>query len=125
MGATITITLPSDLEPLVLERAAASGKRLEDYTLSVLRKDAELPDLRERFADGLNGSSLNAALHPNQRWLQSNREDYRGQWVVLCEGKLIAHGDDGEAVIKTAHAQGVTEPFLAFIPAEDLPFAGF
>jgi hypothetical protein len=51
MSATITITLPVDLEPLVLERAAASGKGLEDYTLSVLRKDAELPNLRELFAD--------------------------------------------------------------------------
>jgi len=51
MGATITITLPPDLERLVLERAAASGKGLEDYTLSVLRKAAELPDLRELFAD--------------------------------------------------------------------------
>jgi Family of unknown function (DUF5678) len=125
MSATITITLPSDLEPLVLERAAASGKGLEDYTLSVLRKDAELPNLRELFADGSNGSSANASLHPNQRWLQSNREDYRGQWVVLYQGNLVAHGDDGEAVTKTARAQGVTEPFLAFIPTEDLPFAGF
>lgn len=51
MSATITITLPADLEQLVLERAAADGKGLEGYTLSVLRKDAELPDLRELFAD--------------------------------------------------------------------------
>ena len=51
MSATITITLPPDLEQLVLERAAADGKGLEDYTLSVLRKDAELPDLRDLFAD--------------------------------------------------------------------------
>ncbi len=51
MSATITITLPADLEQLVLERAAADGKGLEDYTLSVLRKDAELPDLRDLFAD--------------------------------------------------------------------------
>ncbi len=51
MSATITITLPLDLEQLVLERVAASGKGLEDYTLSVLRKDAELPDLRDLFAD--------------------------------------------------------------------------
>ena len=51
MSATITITLPSDLEQLVLEKAAADGKELEEYTLSVLRKDAELPDLRDLFAD--------------------------------------------------------------------------
>jgi hypothetical protein len=39
------------LEQLVLERAAADGKGLEEYTLAALRKVAELPDLRELFAD--------------------------------------------------------------------------
>ncbi len=51
MSATITITLPPDLELLVLEKAAANGKGLEEYTLAVLRKDAALPDLRDLFAD--------------------------------------------------------------------------
>ncbi len=51
MSATITITLPSDLEQFVLEQATADGKGLEEYTLSVLRKDAELPGLRDLFAD--------------------------------------------------------------------------
>lgn len=51
MSATITITLPSDLEQIILKKAAADGKGLEEYTLAVLRKDAELPDLRELFAD--------------------------------------------------------------------------
>lgn len=51
MSATITIILPAELEPLVTAKAAASGKGLEEYTLSVLRRDAELPSLRELFAD--------------------------------------------------------------------------
>jgi hypothetical protein len=51
MSATITITLPPDLEQLVAAKAAADGKGLEEYTLAVLRKDAELPSLRELFAD--------------------------------------------------------------------------
>jgi hypothetical protein len=51
MGATITITLPSELERIIAGRATASGKKLEEYALDVLRRDAELPDLRELFAD--------------------------------------------------------------------------
>jgi hypothetical protein len=51
MDATITITLPYELERVIAGRATASGKKLEEYALDVLRRDAELPDLRELFAD--------------------------------------------------------------------------
>jgi hypothetical protein len=46
-----TITIPSDLEEELSRRAAASGKDVKEYALEVLRRDAELPDLRELFAD--------------------------------------------------------------------------
>jgi hypothetical protein len=51
MSATITITLPQELEQAVTAKAQASGQRLEGYILSVLQKDAALPTLRELFAD--------------------------------------------------------------------------
>lgn len=51
MSATITITLPTDLEQIISTKAASEGKGLEEYTLYVLRKDAELPSLRDLFAD--------------------------------------------------------------------------
>ena len=51
MSATITITLPTDLEQAVSAKALASGKRLEDYLIQVLQKDAGLPSLRDMFAD--------------------------------------------------------------------------
>ena len=51
MNATITITLPAELAQTVSAKAMANGKGLEEYTLDVLRKDSELPMLRELFAD--------------------------------------------------------------------------
>lgn len=120
-----TITLPPEVEQKLAHKAAAEGIGTEQFAVNVLRRVAEMTTLNELFAEGLNGSAANDSLHPNQRWLELHREDYRGQWVVLEQGKLIAHSNDGEAIIKTARAQGVTEPFLAFIPTEDLPFAGF
>ncbi|MBS1809071.1 MAG: hypothetical protein JST84_12985 [Acidobacteria bacterium] len=120
-----TITLPPEVEQKLAHKAAAKGMGIEQFAVDVLRRVAEMTTVNELFAEGLNGSSTNDSPHPNQRWLQLHREGYRGQWVVLDEGNLISHGDDGEAVIKTARARGVTEPFLAFIPTEDLPFAGF
>lgn len=123
MGATIT--LPPEVEQKLARKAAAEGVGMEQFAVDVLRRVAEMTTLNELFAEGLNGSSANDSLHPNQHWLQLHRDDYRGQWVVLYQGKLIMHGSDGEALVKAARAQGVAEPFLAFIPAEDLPFAGF
>ena len=51
MSATITITLPLELERAVTAKATASGQKLEEYLLAVLKKDAALPTLRELFAD--------------------------------------------------------------------------
>ena len=119
-----TITLPKELEQALARKAAAQGVEVEQFAMDVLKRVAELPTVSALFDDGLNQNGLDL-LHPNQRWLQSHRDDYRGQWVVLYQGNLVAHGADGETVTKTARAQGITEPFLAFIPAEDLPFAGF
>jgi hypothetical protein len=51
MNATITITLPSELERVIAGRATASGKKLEEYALDVLRRDAELSDSCEGLAE--------------------------------------------------------------------------
>jgi len=71
------------------------------------------------------GAAIRVAPHPNQLWLEANRDNYRGQWVVLYNGELVAHGTDGIAAVATARSKGIPEPFIAFIPTEDRPFAGF
>lgn len=119
MGATIT--LPPEVEQKLARKAAAEGVGMEQFAVDVLRRVAEMTTLNELLAE----ASADDSRHPNQRWLQLHRDAYRGQWVVLYQGKLVTHGNDGEALVKAARAQGVAEPFLAFIPAEDLPFAGF
>ncbi len=47
----ITVTIPTELELLVQKRAAAVGKTVESYALDLLKRDAELPDPWELFAD--------------------------------------------------------------------------
>jgi hypothetical protein len=51
MSATITITLPAELERAISAKASANGQKLEDYLLQIIQKDAERPSLREIFAD--------------------------------------------------------------------------
>lgn len=47
----ITITIPAELEPLILKQATVTGKAVEEYALDLLKKGAELPDPWELFAD--------------------------------------------------------------------------
>lgn len=104
------------------QQAAAQGLSLE----ALLRPLAEpASSASGNLGEAASLEPVIDALHPNQGWLQANRSAYRDQWVVLYQGELIAHGTDGAAVVETARAQGIPEPFIAFIPAEDLPFAGF
>lgn len=48
---SITITIPAELEPLVLKQAHISGKAVEEYALDLLKKGVELADPWEGFAD--------------------------------------------------------------------------
>ncbi len=48
---SITITIPAELELLVLQQASASGKAVEDYALDLLKRGVELADPWEVFAD--------------------------------------------------------------------------
>ena len=107
-----------------LSASAASGSQVEEAPLARHNENG----LVERNAEAAAGSPQPGSLttlHPNQLWLQTNRDDYRGQWVVLYQGELVAQGTDGVAAVETARSQGIPEPFIAFIPAEDNPFAGF
>lgn len=102
----------------------ADQQRLLRLLESRLKENGVVEHGAEVMADSPQPGIL-AAPHPNQLWLQANRNDYRGQWVVLYNGELVAHGTDGIAAVETAQSKGIPEPFIAFIPAEDRPFAGF
>jgi len=45
-----TITIPTDLEKRITERAAIEGKNVEEFVLETLWRAVETPSLRELFA---------------------------------------------------------------------------
>lgn len=51
-------------------------------------------------------------------WIKQNRPSYRGQFVALKEGQLIAHGSKERDVWQAAVGAGVSLPFLAYIETE-------
>jgi len=102
----------------------ADQQRLLKLLETRLKENGVVEHDAEVVADGAQPEVL-AAPHQNQLWLQANRDNYRGQWVVLYNGELVAHGTDGIAAVETARSKEISEPFIAFIPTEDRPFAGF
>lgn len=61
----------------------------------------------------------------NNKWLEANADNYRGQWVALKNGVLIAHSLDGKAFVKAMKDSGVVCPFLLHIPfRNNLPQIG-
>lgn len=55
----------------------------------------------------------------NEKWLEANAERYRGQWIALKDGDLIAHSSDGQAFVKAVQDSGVQCPFLLLIPSQN------
>jgi hypothetical protein len=41
-------------------------------------------------------------------WLRMNRDRYRGQWVGLDVGRLVAHGPEASEVFAAVHAITMT-----------------
>jgi hypothetical protein len=50
MDMSTTISIPTELEQKIAERAASRGLPLEEYVREVLRRDAEAPSLDEILA---------------------------------------------------------------------------
>jgi hypothetical protein len=59
------------------------------------------------------------------KWIEENKKEYDGQFVVLDGDKLIAVGDDAKTVYAEARAKGIESPFLERIKAKVLPFGGW
>lgn len=67
------------------------------------------------------------APEPNDDWLAQNADKYRGQWVALHNGELIAHGNDSQAFAQAVKASGVEVPLIVFIepPSAAPEFVGW
>jgi hypothetical protein len=57
----------------------------------------------------------------NDQWLAANADKYRGQWVALKDGILIAHSSDGQAFVNAVQDAGVVCPLVLLIPPAQDP----
>ena len=80
---------------------------------------------RKALADFLAAHTEEAAENGKQseprdfsremEWIRQNRQSYRGQFVALNEGQLVASGAKEREVWEAAKDAGVSVPFLAYI----------
>jgi predicted DNA-binding antitoxin AbrB/MazE fold protein len=58
-------------------------------------------------------------------WLANESRQYPGEWVALGGSRLVEHGRKLAVVRTAARAAGVSRPFFASVPDDDLPFGGW
>ncbi|MEK6301951.1 MAG: DUF5678 domain-containing protein [Acidobacteriota bacterium] len=56
-------------------------------------------------------------------WIAEHWREYAGEWVLLDEDRLIAHGDDPLPFREKARAEGINI-YLVHLPKNDAPFTG-
>ncbi|CAN5190056.1 hypothetical protein BH20ACI1_BH20ACI1_15830 [soil metagenome] len=75
-------------------------------------KKAELERKNEKFKRAL-------------QWVEKNKEEYDGQFVLLEGDDLIAHGTNPKELYETARNKGIKIPFVKRVKAKELPFGGW
>lgn len=82
----------------------------------------------EKGEETVNGSDLeqrNEKFRRALKWIEENKEEYDGQFVLLEGDELIAHGTDAKALYAEARARGIETPLMHLVKAKILPFGGW
>lgn len=101
------------------------------------RSVRELPaSERERFFQliGSSSATLNGGSSRSEEdekfekalgWIEQNRTEYDGQFVLLDGDQLLAHGAEPDELYQKARELGIRTPFVKRIRAEVQPFGGW
>ena len=55
-----------------------------------------------------------------QYFMQTNLDDYIGQWIAICSEKIVSHGKDAKKVFKEAKEKCPKErPLLTRVPDKE------
>lgn len=79
---------------------------------------AKMPVVKKKSA---RKSSVNGAKRPedpNLTWIKANGANYKGNYVALKDGKLIAYGRTIKEADQGAKEKGVQRPLLHYIMAD-------
>jgi hypothetical protein len=106
------------------------------WLFSKMQKESEQKEWRELLDELSKGAPQGlliedtTSMQPGERireqqWIDTHRNEYLGQWVVVEGDQLIVHGHDARKVYEAARANGIDVPFLVRVhPAESAPSMG-
>ncbi len=90
----VTLALQTGAHLIARECALAGNRRFPDYL--ELQKMARI--LAPPNAKSIPGQG-NPSWRANRAWLQQHWDDYRGHWVALRQGQLLAVADDVNGLV--------------------------
>jgi hypothetical protein len=112
------------------------GREMSSPTLNEIKQQVMLLSEEDRKdlttfllaqADANNGAQTEPRdFSRDMEWIRHNSQSYRGQFVSLKEGQLLAHGSKEREVWQAAVSAGISNPFLAYIETEaEATFGGW
>lgn len=121
---TITVEVTPELEIKLETEAKRSGMSKVEFVRTVLEEKLNPPTKRRKppFEAKIIATDLPVRdLSREYEWLEKNRDEYDGQWVVLAGDKLIAASFDGKEVARKARELAVKDTFLVFVEGNNRP----
>ena len=52
-------------------------------------------------------------------WINEHADEYRGQWVLVCQGQLIAADPNIRQIINKVPREAYPEAMVTYIPTEE------
>lgn len=115
----MTPTIENAIE-IIRQLPPPEREKVRDWIDEENHKELTEKEIRKAELEEKN-KKLKRAL----QWVEANKEEYDGQFVVLDGDKLVACGNDSKAVYDEARAKGYKSPFLTRVKAKTLPFGGW
>lgn len=113
--------ISSNIARQILTEAKKNGVSVEDYLNEVAK---EKPNNKNGDFPKVRRTKTKVDFSKQRKWLEENRNNYIGKWVVLDGDKLVGAGDDPKPFVDEARANGVKIPFVQFIEDDSVPFMG-
>lgn len=88
-------------------------------------EEEKLKVLSEKEAKNMELEIKNERFRCALKWIEENKKEYDGQFVLLDGDKLIAHGKEAKPLYEKARTMGIEIPFVKRIKAKELPFGGW
>jgi len=103
----------------IVEKAAGLTNAERRELIQLLQEQEIKKQSEERERKLKPSGNNNFIIHPNTAWLKENSHKYRGLYVALKDGELIATGRTIKEADLAAKEKGFSKTLLHRIPGEN------